>query len=107
MKYDLNISIPQNVQYILDILQTNKHQSYIVGGCIRDCLLGLVPVDWDIATDALPQEVKKLFPKTVDTGIKHGTVTVLIAGSGYEITTYRVDGDYIDFRKPESVSFTS
>lgn len=107
VKYDLNISIPQNVQYILDILQASNHQAYIVGGCIRDCILGIVPGDWDIATNALPQEVKGLFPKTVDTGIKHGTVTVLIDGSGYEITTYRIDGEYLDFRKPESVSFTS
>ena len=107
MKYNLNISVPQKVQYILDTLQGNRHQAYIVGGCIRDCILGIVPGDWDIATDALPQEVKQLFSKTIDTGIKHGTVTVIIDGCGYEVTTYRIDGEYLDFRKPESVSFTA
>lgn len=103
----MNISIPQKVQYILDTLHEHKHNAFVVGGCIRDCILGKSPIDWDIATDALPEEVKQFFSKTVDTGIKHGTVTVIIDGISYEITTYRVDGEYLDFRKPASVSFTS
>ncbi len=107
MGYKESISIPQNVQYILETLHKHRHQAFIVGGCVRDCILGKVPVDWDIATDALPEVVKQLFPKTVDTGIKHGTVTVMIDKSSYEVTTYRIDGKYLDFRKPDSVSFTS
>jgi len=104
---NLNISVPENVRHIMDVLRENGHQAYIVGGCIRDCMTGSEPGDWDIATDALPQRVKQLFSRTADTGIKHGTVTVLLDGTGYEVTTYRVDGEYHDFRKPESVSFTS
>lgn len=107
MEYKLNISVPQQVQYILDVLRENNHHAFIVGGCVRDCIRGSIPADWDIATDAVPDEVKLLFHKTVDTGIKHGTVSVLINGSSYEVTTYRIDGEYLDFRKPDSVSFTS
>ncbi len=107
MKYNMSILIPQRVQYILDTLQKHEHQAFVVGGCVRDSILGRVPGDWDIATDAVPEEIKQLFPKTVDTGIKHGTVTIIIDGDSYEVTTYRVDGEYLDFRKPESVSFTS
>jgi tRNA nucleotidyltransferase (CCA-adding enzyme) len=107
MKYMESISIPQKVQYILDTLQKHRHQAFVVGGCVRDSILGKVPVDWDIATDAKPDEVKQFFPKTIDTGIKHGTVTVLVDGNSYEVTTYRIDGKYLDFRKPDSVSFTS
>jgi len=107
MEYNVSISIPYRVQYILNTLHEHRHQAFIVGGCVRDCILGKEPEDWDITTDAVPYEVKRLFSKTVDTGIKHGTVTVIIDDSGYEVTTYRIDGEYIDFRKPESVSFTS
>ncbi|HYE84417.1 MAG TPA: CCA tRNA nucleotidyltransferase [Clostridia bacterium] len=107
MKNNSNITIPQDVQFILDTLHKSRHQSYIVGGCIRDCILGNIPVDWDIATDAVPDKVKQLFPRTFDTGIKHGTVTVIINGNSYEVTTYRIDGEYLDYRKPDSVSFTS
>ena len=107
MKYNINISIPKNVQYILDTLQKHKYQAFVVGGCVRDCILGRTPGDWDIATDALPMEVKVLFPVTLDTGIKHGTVTIIINKSSYEVTTYRIDGEYLDFRKPQSVTFTS
>lgn len=107
MKYKISISIPGQVQFILHTLQKNMHQAFVVGGCVRDCILGKLPVDWDIATDAIPEQVKQLFPKTVDTGIKHGTVTVIIDGISYEVTTYRIDGEYLDFRKPASVSFTS
>lgn len=100
------ILVPPKVNHIIDVLQSNGYQAYVVGGCIRDCILGVEPGDWDIATDALPLALKQLFPRTVDTGIKHGTVTVLADGTGYEVTTYRVDGEYIDFRKPENVTFT-
>lgn len=107
MKYNESISIPQKVQYILDTLQERGHKAFVVGGCVRDCILGKVPIDWDIATDAVPEQVKQFFPKTVDTGIKHGTVTVIIDGITFEVTTYRIDGEYLDFRKPDSVIFTS
>lgn len=107
MKYTMSILIPQNVQFILDTLQARKHQAFVVGGCVRDSILGKVPGDWDIATDAVPDEIKRLFSKTIDTGIKHGTVTIILDGSSYEVTTYRVDGEYLDFRKPESVTFTT
>jgi len=107
MIYNVSISIPNKVQYILNTLHEHGHQAFIVGGCVRDCILGRKPGDWDITTDAVPYEVKQLFSKTIDTGIKHGTVTVIIDDSSYEVTTYRIDGEYLDFRKPESVSFTS
>jgi tRNA nucleotidyltransferase (CCA-adding enzyme) len=107
MKYNMSISIPTKVQYILDTLQKHEHQAFVVGGCVRDSILGKEPGDWDIATDAVPEEIKQLFSKTVDTGIKHGTVTIILDGSSYEVTTYRVDGEYLDFRKPESVTFTA
>ena len=107
MKYNMSILIPQKVQFILDTLQKQKHQAFVVGGCVRDSILGKAPGDWDIATDAVPKEIKQLFSKTIDTGIKHGTVTIILDGSSYEVTTYRVDGEYLDFRKPESVTFTS
>lgn len=107
MKHNINISIPQNVKYILDTLHEHKYQAFIVGGCVRDSILGRTPMDWDIATDALPIEVKMLFPITVDTGIKHGTVTIVIDKRSYEVTTYRIDGEYLDYRKPQSVTFSS
>ncbi len=107
MKYKTIISVPNKVQYILEALQEHNHEAFIVGGCVRDCIRGKVPSDWDIATNALPGEVKQIFPRTFDTGIKHGTVTVMVDGCCYEVTTYRVDGEYTDYRKPESVSFTS
>jgi tRNA nucleotidyltransferase (CCA-adding enzyme) len=107
MKQDINISIPRKVKYIMDKLCKSNYQAFIVGGCVRDSILGKVPGDWDIATNALPGKVKELFPKTVDTGIRHGTVTVLIGKSSFEVTTYRIDGIYENFRKPESVTFTS
>lgn len=107
MENNIKISIPQHVQHILNTLQENNHQAFIVGGCVRDSILGKMPSDWDIATDAVPEKVKQLFPKTADTGIRHGTVTVLIGGNSCEVTTYRIDGEYLDFRKPQSVSFTS
>ncbi len=82
------------------------YEAYCVGGCVRDSLLGRAPEDWDITTSALPEQVKSLFSNTVDTGIQHGTVMVINKGIGYEVTTYRIDGEYKDGRHPEQVTFT-
>ena len=103
----IHIDIPQDVAFILGKLRTAGHEAYAVGGCVRDSLLGKIPKDWDITTSALPEDVKEIFPKTIDTGIKHGTVTVMVNSTGYEVTTYRVDGEYLDGRHPEEVEFTS
>ncbi|MGE5630318.1 MAG: CCA tRNA nucleotidyltransferase [Caulobacteraceae bacterium] len=100
-------AIPKEVIHIIDTLNEHKFQAFIVGGCVRDSLLGRKPTDWDIATNAKPEEVKGIFEKTIDTGIKHGTVTVIYGNAGFEITTFRVDGVYLDYRKPESVEFTA
>lgn len=102
----MNIILPENVSRIIDTLMRAGYEAYAVGGCIRDSLLGREPKDWDITTSASPAEVKALFPKTVDTGIAHGTVTVLLNREGFEVTTYRVDGTYEDFRHPKEVTFT-
>ena len=102
----MKIEIPQDALWVLEKLNEAGYEAYVVGGCVRDSLLGREPHDWDITTDAEPREVKKIFRKTIDTGLKHGTVTVMNHGEGYEVTTYRVDGDYSDHRRPESVSFT-
>lgn len=101
------IELPENVKSIIEVLYSNGYKAYAVGGCVRDSVLGRKPKDWDITTSALPQEVKSLFKKTIDTGIKHGTVTVMIKGEGYEVTTYRIDGVYKDGRHPENVTFSS
>ena len=100
------MKLPESVNYILDKLCENGYEAYIVGGCVRDHLMGLVPHDYDITTSALPCDVKKIFKHTVDTGIQHGTVTVILNKAGYEITTYRIDGEYKDNRHPEEVVFT-
>ena len=100
------IRVPGDVQVILETLRGAGHEAYIVGGCVRDAVLETEPKDWDITTSALPEQVKRLFPRTVDTGIQHGTVMVIRKGVGYEVTTYRVDGEYKDGRHPESVTFT-
>lgn len=100
------INLPPNVKKILDTLSDKGFEAYIVGGCVRDYLLGKEPSDWDITTSAKPEEVKEIFDKTVDTGLAHGTVTVLIDNDPYEVTTYRVDGDYLDGRHPSYVKYT-
>lgn len=102
----MQITIPQDVNRILTKLTENGFRAYIVGGCVRDSLLNRPPKDYDITTDATPYEVKKLFRSTIDTGIKHGTVTVLINHVGYEVTTFRTDGLYEDHRHPKEVTFT-
>ena len=103
----MQIQIPQEVEEIIGKLKQHGYEAYAVGGCIRDTLLGREPGDWDITTSAAPQQVKEVFPKTIDTGIQHGTVTIMINHVGYEVTTYRIDGEYEDGRHPKSVEFTS
>lgn len=98
--------IPNPVQFILSQLHKAGHEAYIVGGCVRDKILGIEPHDYDITTSARPEVVKALFERTIDTGIEHGTVTVMVEGEGYEVTTYRLDGHYTDHRRPDSVDFT-
>lgn len=103
----MEMKIPHHVELIIRILQENGYEAYAVGGCVRDTLLGRVPGDWDITTSALPQQVKALFRRTIDTGIQHGTVTIMMDHVGYEVTTYRIDGEYEDGRHPKQVEFTS
>lgn len=104
----MKIQIPERIQNILDMLENAGYEAYIVGGCVRDSIMGFTPHDFDVTTSALPKETKKVFKdmRVIETGIKHGTVTVLSDGIPVEITTYRVDGEYHDSRRPESVSFT-
>ncbi len=103
----MEIQLPQKVQFIIETLNQAGFEAYAVGGCVRDSILGRKPDDWDITTSARPEEVKALFERTVDTGLQHGTVTVLLERDSYEVTTYRIDGEYLDGRHPECVSFTS
>lgn len=103
----MKINMPQAVKEIIATLQQNNFEAYAVGGCVRDSILGREPNDWDITTSASPEEVKALFRRTIDTGIEHGTVTIMIDKVGYEVTTYRIDGKYEDGRHPTEVTFTS
>ena len=104
---DIEIRIPPGAARILRVLEDHGYEAFVVGGCVRDSLLGRNPNDWDITTSALPLQVKALFRRTIDTGLKHGTVTVLMDGEPFEITTYRVDGEYLDGRHPSEVTFTA
>ena len=97
----MQIQLPEKVNRIIQTLQDHGYEAYAVGGCVRDSILGRSPEDWDITTSAMPQETKALFSRTFDTGIEHGTVTVLLDGEGFEVTTYRVDGEYEDSRHPK------
>ena len=105
-KNTMKIQMPENVKYILEKLNNAGYEAYAVGGCVRDSVLNREPDDWDITTSAKPEEVKAVFSKTIDTGIQHGTVTVLLGREGYEVTTYRIDGEYEDSRHPKEVTFT-
>lgn len=98
-------NVPREPLAICHRLQSRGHQAYLVGGAIRDALLGRTPHDWDIATDARPEVVAELFPHVVLTGEKHGTVTVVHEGGSYEVTTFRGDGEYSDGRRPDAVKF--
>lgn len=101
------LTIPEKVEFIINKLETAGFEAYAVGGCVRDSILGRKPDDWDITTSAKPEQVKALFRRTVDTGLQHGTVTVMIDKEGFEVTTYRVDGEYEDGRHPKEVTFTA
>lgn len=103
----MQIILPEKVQSIIHTLMANGYEAYAVGGCVRDSLLGRIPEDWDITTNAKPEELKALFSYTIDTGIEHGTVTVMMDHEGFEVTTYRIDGIYEDYRHPKQVEFTS
>lgn len=100
---------PKAVERIIRALNGAGYEAYAVGGCVRDALLNKKPNDWDLTTSALPEEIKRVFTneRVIETGIKHGTVTLLIDGEGYEITTYRVDGEYTDHRRPDTVQFVN
>ena len=104
---DIKIILPEKVKFIIDVITQAGYEAYAVGGCIRDSILGRVPDDWDITTSAKPEQVKALFRRTIDTGIEHGTVTVMLEKEGFEVTTYRIDGEYEDSRHPKDVIFTA
>ena len=99
--------MPVQVEEILGKLREHGYEAFAVGGCVRDAILGRIPGDWDITTSAHPEEVKQVFGHTIDTGLQHGTVTVMRDHIGYEITTYRIDGEYEDGRHPKEVVFTA
>lgn len=103
----MRLQLPPKVTRIIHTLQANGYEAYAVGGCVRDMILGRAPDDWDITTSAHPQQVKRIFLRTVDTGLAHGTVTVLLGEDGYEVTTYRIDGEYEDHRHPSHVEFSA
>ncbi len=102
----MNLNIPKKIERILQKINSAGYEAYIVGGCVRDCFLQRQPQDWDITTSAEPEQIKKIFNRTYDTGLQHGTVTVLWEGEHYEITTYRIEGKYDDCRHPNNVTFT-
>ena len=104
----MDFLLPAPVQRALSMLGEAGFSAYVVGGCVRDWVLGIPPHDFDICTSAAPEEMKEIFrdERTIETGIKHGTLTVLMEGEPLEITTFRLDGDYLDGRHPSSVSFT-
>lgn len=102
----MQIVLPKHVRQIIAVLEAHGYEGYAVGGCVRDAILGRLPDDWDITTSAQPAQVKGLFRRTIDTGIEHGTVTVLMGENAYEVTTYRLDGKYEDSRHPTEVTFT-
>lgn len=106
MPQNYHIDMPENVKYIIQTINSHGQKAFAVGGCIRDSILGRNPDDWDITTSAVPTQVKSFFKRTIDTGTAHGTVTVMLNKTGYEVTTYRIDGEYEDGRHPKSVEFS-
>ena len=114
MRKKVEIKMPKGAEFVIRSLEKSGFEAYIVGGCVRDAVLGREPEDWDITTSARPEDVKSIFHTTVDTGIEHGTVTVLLPKDetgeeirSFELTTFRIDGEYEDSRHPKRVSFTS
>lgn len=103
---NLKIEVPEKAAYIIETIRQAGFEAYAVGGCVRDSILGRKPEDWDITTSARPEQIKALFRRTIDTGIQHGTVTVMLEKEGFEVTTYRIDGKYEDSRHPKEVTFT-
>lgn len=105
----MNIKLPIDVETILEQLEYYGYEAYVVGGCVRDTIMGLIPHDWDICTSATPQQIKEVFEKyiVIETGLKHGTVTLMMTQTPYEITTYRIDGNYSDNRRPDNVEYTT
>ena len=101
------LKIPEKIKFVLRTLTQNGYEAYIVGGCVRDSLLGIIPSDYDVTTSAKPEEILGLFDKTVPTGLKHGTVTVIIENEPIEVTTFRTEGEYKDFRHPQNVEFVT
>ena len=104
----LKIEIPSGANEIIHTLQNNGYEAFLVGGCVRDSILGRPIHDYDITTSATPDEMMKVFKdkRIIETGLQHGTITIVINGEGYECTTYRIDGNYSDSRRPDSVTFT-
>lgn len=103
---EIKICVPNKAQHIVETIENAGFEAFVVGGCVRDSILGREPMDWDITTSAKPEQVKQLFPRTIDTGLQHGTVTVMMDKEGFEVTTYRIDGEYEDSRHPKEVIFT-
>ncbi len=102
----MNIDIPLEAETVIEVLKKNNYEAYVVGGCVRDSLLGLMAKDWDITTNATPENIINIFDKTIPTGLKHGTITVVVNNMNLEVTTYRIDGEYSDGRHPDKVIFT-
>lgn len=103
----MKLNIPEYVKKVMDTLNKNGYEAYVVGGAVRDAMLGQNPDDWDVTTNAMAEQTKECFDRHFDTGIKHGTITVLMDKKPVEVTTYRIDGEYRDNRRPESVAFTT
>jgi len=103
----IDIILEEEIKFIINTLNRNGFEAYLVGGCVRDILMGKKPKDWDIATSALPHQVMSLFDKTIGTGLKHGTVTVVLSSQKAEVTTFRIEGKYSDHRRPDYVLFTN
>jgi len=107
--FEIEIKIPAEVQYIIDTLAENGYEAYAVGGCIRDAVLGKEPKDWDVCTSALPGQTMSCFQEQgrhiIETGLQHGTITLVLNHQPFEITTYRIDGLYSDNRRPDDVEF--
>ncbi|HOJ12826.1 MAG TPA: CCA tRNA nucleotidyltransferase [Clostridiales bacterium] len=104
---NISVALPEGAEYVIWTLNKNNYEAFLVGGCVRDILLGIEPKDWDIATNALPEDIKIIFKNTADTGLRHGTITVMAHNQAIEVTTFRVEGKYSDHRRPDKVIFTS